>query len=399
MPILSTNPALTRTVQPICPFFYQCGGCDTQDVAYSDQVAFKQFELEKLFSTLVTSQTVWHPFLNSQEKYPRYYRNKIRFGFLEREGKILPSRHAKGEHDADIPIDRCFLASPEADQIMNATASFATEQAWKVYNSDSNSGWLKHLLIREGKFTGQILISLVTTQHAIPQQDQWLKLIQENLPKVVSIYQTQTSGKNNELSQDYLLWGKTRIEEKVGEYTFIISPHAFFQTNSLMLETLYTTISQRARPQSKDILWDLYAGSATIGIFLSPKLKQVISLENNQQNKADAEWNIQHNQIENLQFWGESVDRLTSNSFLRSLPSASIIVVDPPRAGISAKLRQILPHLTPHRLIYISCNPLTAQRDCQELIRNGYRLESVQGIDMFPHTHHCEVIIELILPK
>lgn len=379
---------------PICPFFNTCGGCDTQDITYSRQTVQKDLWLTSLFSSIATKH-LWKPFIHSTSKYPTYFRGKIRFGFVQNEGTICPSRHAKGEEDAEIAVDACYLQSELSVAISLFTAQFATTHSWRIFNSKISSGWLKHILIREGKQTGECLVSLVTTQMVPPHLQEWVGEICKRFPQVKSVYHTVTQGQNNELSQDFHLAGETHITERVGECLFYISPHAFFQTNGLMVQTLYDAIMNMSTITSTSTVWDLYAGSATIGIYLSNLAKDVISIESNPDNCRDAAKNCIANSVTNLTMYEGQVDKILTSTFITSHSSPSIIIVDPPRAGLSSSLKNILPNLKNHSLVYVSCNPVTCLRDCQQLIERGYVVETLQGIDMFPHSYHSEMIIRL----
>jgi 23S rRNA (uracil1939-C5)-methyltransferase len=381
-----------------CPFFPSCGGCQIQDLDYSAQVELKAQKLHNLFDPLVP-ENKWLPFLYSPSSVPQYFRNKIRYGFLAQNGVISGSRHEVGDFRADIAINQCFLQSPTSVQILNLTADFATQNGWQVFTAQTNqkkvSGWLKHLLVREGKKTGEFLISLVTTETEIPNQKEWIEKLTTNFPNLKSIYQTKTKGKDNSQSQDFHLWGALGIKEMVGQKQFFISPHAFFQTNGEMVDQLYKHIESVSQLQSTDFFWDLYAGSATIGIYLSGLVKEVISIENNPQNIADAQQNIELNKVFNLKLLAGDVATVLDSHFINTHPRPSVIVLDPPRAGLAPALLNILPALGRHRLIYVSCNPKTCLEDCAKLVKKGYQIDNICGIDMFPHSQHVECVLSL----
>ncbi len=387
----SFAPLVPKTAQPVCPYFGVCGGCDCQDIAYKDQLQAKHTWLADLFAPL-KPQTVL-PILGSPQEYPVFFRNKIRFGFIRHEGKVWPSRHKKGEEAADIPADHCYLQSEEANKIIRLIARCADEFNWTLYNPKTESGWLKHILIRQGKRTGEIMVALVTDALPIPEEEGFVIAIQKELPFVSSLYQTQSWGKSLETLEDRLIFGTERIHEKVGEYTFAISPQAFFQTNSEMIETLYGATAELAGSGKQ--LWDLYAGSATIGLFLHKNFQHVLSIEVNESNIADANINCTLNNVENLTIVPGAVEDVLTSAFLKEHAAPDCIVVDPPRAGLHQRLRILLPNLKAQRIVYVSCNPFTCLRDCMELTRQGYVLTTLQPIDMFPHSWHAEMIAVL----
>jgi 23S rRNA (uracil1939-C5)-methyltransferase len=382
------------SITPICPYFYQCGGCESQDIPYAQQLSTKETWLRTLFHGVVPEE-MWQPIIGSPDEYPTYFRNKIRFSFVREEGKVFASRHQKGSDEADIPVDQCFLLSPIADKIMNLTAAIATEYEWSLYDPKTRSGWLKHLLIRQGKKTGEFLVSLVTDEGSNEGVGNWSERIKAEIPEVVSIYLLQSWGASNTRFEDSLLWGKKGITETVGTYTFWISPHSFFQTNGSMVETMYTTISEHAGLTGSEHLWDLYAGSATIGMFLSEKAGKVTSIESNPANVADAKWNIEHNTIHNISVHEGLVEQLVTSAFICEVGPPDVVIVDPPRAGLHERFRNLLPNLAAGKIVYVSCNPISCLRDVREIAASGYRITAAQGIDMFPHSWHCELILTL----
>jgi 23S rRNA (uracil1939-C5)-methyltransferase len=311
------------------------------------------------------------------------------------EGKVFASRHQKGSDEADIPVTLCFLQSPVTDRIMNLTAELATEYSWTLYDPTSRSGWLKHLLVREGKETGQFLVALVTDEGKVDGLSAWSERLQKEIPEVVSIYHSHSWGASNTRFDDTLLWGAPGITEKVGEYTFWISPHSFFQTNGKQVHALYSLIAEHAALGGTEHLWDMYAGSATIGIFLSKLCKKVTSIESNTANVGDAAWNLHENSVVNVEIVEGQVEDVVTSAFAHERGLPDVVVVDPPRAGLHERFRTMLPNLGAKRIVYVSCNPATCLRDLRDITRSGYKVVQAQGIDMFPHTSHCEVVITL----
>lgn len=378
------------TVTPVCPYFSVCGGCSCQDVSYQDQLRAKQEWIHQLFAPL--NPGVSRKILGSGSEYPVFFRNKIRFSFIEHDGMVWPSRHPKGSSKADIPVETCFLQSEEANRIIRATAAHATTHNWSLYNPETGSGWLKHILIRQGKHTGEIMVVAITDQSPVPGLEAWLAALQAAAP-VTSVYQGTSWGKDLITITDVHLWGATHIHEKVGDYTFAISPQAFFQTNSEMVQTLYDAVVDAAG--TGDWLWDLYAGSATIGCYLSKQFSSVVSIESNESNCRDGEFNIAHNAVQNLTLHQGLVEEVVTSAFIKEQGTPDCVVVDPPRAGLHVRTRQLLGGMRSQRLVYVSCNPITALRDCRELVASGYTLESIQPIDMFPHSWHAELVAVL----
>lgn len=382
----------SQTVKPICPYFGVCGGCDSQDIAYADQLAAKSNWLTAVFKDLKPDQI--HPIIGSGEAYPIFFRNKIRFNFQWEAGQVVPTRHQKGNDNADITAWECYLQSPEANQVIQFIAKFATSAKWRLYDTKTQAGWLKHVLIRQAKSSREVMLVVISDESPIPALPQFIQAVQTELPFVTSLYHSTTFGSSTEQLTDQLLWGQPRISEQVGDWRFWISPQAFFQTNGAMLETFYNRIAELAG--SGQQLWDLYAGSATIGSYLSRQFEQVLCIESNPANLEDAQLNLETNQIQNLELVAGKVEDILTSSFISTNPVPDVIVLDPPRAGLHPRLRQLVPQLKAKQIVYASCNPLTCLRDCRELLQNGYRLASIQPIDMFPHSWHCEMIAVLV---
>ncbi|HSI20754.1 MAG TPA: 23S rRNA (uracil(1939)-C(5))-methyltransferase RlmD [Verrucomicrobiae bacterium] len=381
-------------ITPVCPYFYQCGGCDSQDISYPKQLAAKEQRLRSLFGASVP-EAAWQPIVGSPEEYPLYFRNKIRFAFVREGDVVRPSRHQKGSEEGDIPVDRCFLLSPVGDLIMNLTARAATDFGWTLYNPATRSGWLKHLLIREGKATGEILVSLVTDEGKMDGLTAWADSLRESVPAVVSIFHSRSWGATNTRFEDDLLWGELGITDKIGNFTCFVSPHAFFQPNGSMVTALYQTIEKHAGLQGSEHVWDLYAGSATIGMFLSGNASKVTCIESNEANCADANWNLQKNNVTNVTVHTGAVEDVVTSAFCQSTGLPDVVILDPPRAGLHERFRRLLPNLGPKKVVYTSCNPTTCYRDIQDLGRAGYRVTQATGVDMFPHTWHCELVLTL----
>jgi 23S rRNA (uracil1939-C5)-methyltransferase len=362
-------------------------------VPYTEQLATKETWLRNLFGETIPAD-VWQPIMGTSDAYPTYFRNKIRFSFIEVDGVVQPSRHQKGSEEADIPVDRCFLQSPECDVLMNLTAKIATDYDWSLYSPTTRSGWLKHLLVRQGKQTGEFLVALVTDDAKVRGITEWVTAITSAVPQVKSVYHSQSWGASTDRFEDTLLWGEPGITERIGKYTFWISPHAFFQTNGSMVGELYNLIGEHAGLQGTEHVWDLYAGSATIGIFLSDIAGRVTSIESNPANCGDADWNLRHNAVTNVTIHQGNVEDVVTSAFCTETGLPDVVIIDPPRAGLHERFRTLLPNLKAQKIIYASCNPATCLRDIQALSRT-YRVTRATGIDMFPHTWHCELVLTL----
>ena len=376
--------------KPFCPYLSTCGGCSDTPLSYPEFAQAKDLALRQLFCNLIP-ENIWKEFILYPNNEPIFFRNKIRFGFLDQNGRICPSRHARNSSVANIPIEGCYLQSEQCNEIINFVARFAEANKWSVYlDKSGGKGWLKSITIREGKVTNQIMVLITTNTNHFPNQEEFIASITARFPNIRSIYQTITTGKNNEDFSDLLIWGDAQIQEMISGFRYQISPHAFFQTNSQLLPTLYDEIANFV-PENTKTLWDLYAGSATIGIFLSKHSERVVGIESNAQNIIDAKQNILINQTENVSiFEGQVEDVCNSQFILNYFPD--VVVVDPPRAGLSSKTIQLLLSIKPKRIIYVSCNPQSCLTNLKELTKRTYSIISAQGVDCFPRSEHCEMI-------
>lgn len=377
-------------VNSFCPYLSTCGGCKNTSLSYADFSASKEVELKAMFKEIITDD-LWKPFVKSNQLEPKFFRNKTRFGFLEVDGRVYPSRHSLNSSEANIPIEWCGLQSEECNSIINFVAEYAMSNNWSLYlDKSGGQGWLKSITIRESKSTNQFMVIILTNNEPFLDRNQFCTTITAKYPNIKSIYHTTTVGKNSENFTDRLIWGKPYIQDKIGEYTYHISPHSFFQTNDEMLVPLYDEISCLI-PEGSEVIWDLYAGSASIGIYLSKKASKILCIESNEQNIKDGMLNIEYNKLQNIQMVGGLVEKACTSKFINdNFPS--VVIVDPPRAGLSEKTLQLLMSIKPNRIIYTSCNPATCLKNCEILTQKIYKISSAVGVDCFPRSQHCEMV-------
>lgn len=383
---------------PFCPHYSECGGCECQEIPYPEQVRLKEQRLHRTFTPLLEQYpaTQFLPMVRSQEETPTRYRNKIRFSFIKEGGRIVPSRHRKGDDRAEVAVSTCYLATELTERIVLETARIATDYGWEPYDPLKKSGWLRHILVRHASRTNQVLVALVTdpSHEASEQIVKWATSLGELDPAIRSISHLIDRDAGSGPLEERLLFGTPTIEDQIGPRRFLVSTQSFFQTNDQMVETLYEKVRQSAGEGA--CCWDLYAGSATIGIWLSTAFTSVLSIENNPANIEDAHSNLEKNSIGNLMVIEGAVEQVLTSAFLHEHKAPDCIVVDPPRAGLHPRARQVLSSIVKQsksRLVYVSCNPQTCIRDCLEMTDNGLTATSIQGVDMFPHTWHSECIV------
>ncbi len=383
-------PSSPQTRPPVscaaaCPFFGVCGGCDFQDSLYTDQLTWKEQRLRELLTPLKVPAEKWLPMRHSDQEYPVYFRNKIRYGLcLDEQGNYAISRHAPENASSEVAVTTCLLQSERSVLVGSITAKLAQKYEWSLYDPKAQEGWFRHLLIREGKYTGELLVGLVTSMEGPAEEVvEWGRAIAEIEGCVGVVWVQDIEGK----LEDILLSGRSYLYEQLGDLRFRISLHAFFQTNSEMAAKLYQAAADAV--QGSKVVWDLYAGSATIGCAVAKNAEKVLSIESNPSALEDAEENKLLNHATNLEFRSGTVEDMLKPADLATAPDA--IIVDPPRAGLTQQARTLITYARPKKLVYISCNPNTFLRDALALQLGGFKIKEIGGFDLFPHSHHQEV--------
>ncbi|OQA04211.1 MAG: 23S rRNA (uracil-C(5))-methyltransferase RlmCD [bacterium ADurb.Bin400] len=374
--IIDSSPHRTN---PPCPFFDLCGSCDHQNIPYEHQLTLKN----DIFREILLRQKIHltpENIISTAAADSFQYRNSLRLFATKINGQVYFTRHTIEGYNSFVPINHCLLMTDYNNQLLAPILH--------VLNNHQNSTiTLWQVRIREGIFTGESMVDFITIGSHLPEKDGLIKTLQQ-FPHVKSIYHTIATSKNlNHLSHK-LLFGAPCIHEKVGKYIFRISPESFFQPNSRNIQTLYNVINNYAAPNQNDTLLDLYCGTGTIGIYLSNKVGKIIGIENSASAIKDAHYNAAINNISHASYHCGDVERiLASKSF-----SADIVIIDPPRAGLTNKTILALSKINFQRIVYASCNPTTFARDVAKFREQNIHLTKVQPIDMFPHTHHIECV-------
>jgi len=375
------KPSSLRT-KPRCPYFNQCGGCEHQNIGYNDQLKLK----EQIFAETLKRQgveTEIMPILAGSDS-PFYYRNSIRFFFvINKNDEILFARHNFLYKEGFIEVEKCCLQSETANNILSKLKAYINK------NIDCKSSFWQ-LKIREGKFTGEFMIEVITKDYDLPEEKGIIETLKQ-FKEIKSVYHTIALNKSLRNLKRRLIYGSPVIYEKIGKFKFQISPESFFQTNSLGIHTLYDKIKELAEVKMGDNVLDLYCGTGTIGIYLSTFAKKVVGVESIQKTVNDARDNAKINHVPNCEFINSDVELFLSKSIIHD-SRFNILVVDPPRAGLSKEIIKKLSAISYKRLIYVSCNPATFARDIKIFETYGLKLIKVQPIDMFPQTHHIECV-------
>ena len=405
------SPAPDRIV-PFCPHFGVCGGCKWQMLPYSKQLEYKQQQVHDQLQRIGQVEfPPLQPIVGSPKE--RYYRNKLEFTFStqryrttdeikQAEGAELPKEpalgfHAPGLFDKVVPIQTCYLQQEPTNLLLNVLRTYTEARQLEYYDYRKQYGWLRNIILRITR-TGEILINLVMHHEDEKERVALLEHIKENVPGITSLNYTINPKMNDTIYDLDVIcyYGKEYIEEALEDFRFKISPKSFFQTNTYQAEALYRLTREFAGLTGTEVLYDLYCGTGSIGIFCSKGAKKVIGIEVVEDAVKDAYENAKMNGLDHCQFYAGDVAAICTDEFFAEHGTPDVIITDPPRAGMHEKLvKQILKMRAP-KVVYVSCNPATQARDLQ-LLDEAYKVTRLQPVDMFPHTHHIENIALLEL--
>ncbi len=403
-PLKLIQPSPLR-MEPPCRHFGYCGGCKWQNVPYETQLQFKTEQVKEALEHIGgIAQPPVLPALPSPKIFG--YRNKMEFSFSgnrwltpeELKNPDIKKDFALGFHvpryfDRILDIEYCWLQSETLNRVLEFSRRFFKESGLPVYHLRKHEGILRFLVLRESTAFGEVMVNVVTAEPISKIMKQFAPQLQEAIPEVVSIYNgvNRRSGQTAFAEELYLIAGEAVIRERLGELEFRISPNSFFQTNTLQAENLYRKVVEFAQLSGKEEVWDLYAGTGTIALFLASSAHKVVGFELVESAVADAYENARRNKVTNATFV-EGDLRKTIRQFHGS---PDVIVCDPPRAGMHPDVVKAILNANPPRIVYVSCNPATMARDLV-MLKEHYQLEQVQPVDMFPHTYHIESVALLV---
>jgi len=381
-----------QRVEPACAHFGVCGGCRFQDLAYEAQLEQKQAQVRDALQRLGGfAEPPLEPIVPcAPEIY--HYRNKLEYSFTRTDDGVSLGFHRAGRWDEVLEVERCWLTDDVGNGIRDAVRDWAREEGLQPYSQADGGGYLRHLVVRQGRNTGQALVQLVTAPGE-KFETGYLVDVLRRFPEVRSIHWSinDTPAEVTNLPSR-LLWGEPWIEEELCGLRFRVRPNAFLQTNSAMAETLYGLAREAAQLAGNETVWDLYCGIGTIGLSLARDALTVWGVEVSEESVACALENAELNGITNAAFFAGNVGQVVEELLERSGPP-DVVVVDPPRAGLAGKALRHLGRLGAPRLVYVSCNPATLAGDGKTLRDEyGYELVRATPVDMFPHTPHVECV-------
>ena len=370
-----------------CPHAKKCGGCQLQNMTYERQLSFKQVKVIKLLGKYRHVDEI------VGMQHPYHYRNKVQAAFGERHGEIISGIYQSSTHKI-VPVDSCLIEDEKADEIIVTVRKLLKSFKLRAFNDVAMKGFLRHVLIKRGFSSGQIMVVLVTSVMDFPKEEQFVNALLTRHPDITTVVQNINNKRTSLLlgEDSRVLYGTGYIEEDLCGFRFRISPKAFYQINPIQTEILYNKALQFAELTGKETVLDAYCGTGTIGIIASPKAKRVVGVELNGDAVKDARVNAELNGVKNIEFYEDDAGRFMVGAAQKGV-KYDVVIMDPPRAGASLDFLKCLVTLAPKKVVYISCNPETQARDLAFLVKNGYKVKKIQPVDMFPHTEHVECVV------
>jgi 23S rRNA (uracil1939-C5)-methyltransferase len=400
-------------VKPFCSHFGVCGGCQWQMLPYEQQMAYKHKQVvDNLTRIAKIALPEIPPIIGASET--EGYRNKVEYTFATEkfipfeefklmkasgeEPKKVPGVggfHARGFFEKVVEIDTCYLQAEPTNEIRKTVVNFAIENQMPFYNIKQHQGWLRNMFVRNTT-KGEWMVNLILGYDGKEKREELLNLLLEKFPQITTLLYT-INEKRNDSMQDLepkVFSGNGYITEMLEDFAFKVSPKSFFQTNSKQAEKLYQVTRDFAELTGKEVVYDLYCGTGSIGIFCSKKAKKIIGVEMVAEAIEDAKENARMNNLTDTAFFAGDVIDICDDAFFESHGKPDVIITDPPRAGMHEKLVRKLLEMEAPTIVYVSCNPATQARDLG-LLSEKYTVTKIQPVDMFPHTLHIENVVQL----
>lgn len=371
-----------------CPHCRECGGCEYLMHSYADELKEKQKTVEKLLKGYCRVD----PIIGMKE--PEHYRNKVHVVFdHDRKGNPISGVYEEGTHTV-IPVESCLIHNKKADEIIAIIRGMLKSFKIMTYDEDTGYGLLRHVLIRTGFSTGEIMVVLVLSSPILPSKNNFVKALLKIHPEITTMVINVNDKKTSMVlgEKEHVIYGKGYIEDRLCDKVFRISPKSFYQVNPAQTEVLYNKAIELAELTGRETVVDAYCGIGTIGIVAADHAKRVIGVELNKDAVKDAKINAKRNETRNIEFYQND-----AGDFMAQMASyketVDLVFMDPPRAGSTEKFLDALVALKPKKVVYISCNPETLERDLKYLTKKGYKAQVAVPVDMFPWTEHVECVV------
>ncbi len=373
-----------------CPVFKKCGGCQYLNLTYEEQLEKKKKELQRLLKGICPI----HEVIGMEN--PWHYRNKVHAVFShDRKGNPISGVYQENSHIV-LPVESCLIEDEKADEIIGTIRGMLKSFKIRTYDEDTGYGLLRHVLVKRGFATGEIMVVLVTASPVFPSRNNFVKALRQKHPEITTVIQN-INGRDTSMvlgDREQVLYGKGYIEDVLCGCRFRISARSFYQVNPVQTEVLYSKAMEYAGLTGKETVVDAYCGIGTIGIVASRKAKQVTGVELNPDAVRDAVRNARANKIDNIRFYqgdaGDFLQKMAANG-----EKADVVFMDPPRSGSTERFMAAAAAMGPKRIVYVSCGPDTLARDLKYLRKKGYRVEKGVGVDLFPWTGHVETVIQM----
>ncbi|MCQ2406285.1 MAG: 23S rRNA (uracil(1939)-C(5))-methyltransferase RlmD [Oscillospiraceae bacterium] len=384
-------PDKLQPVKKLCPVAGKCGGCQLQNMAYPDQLKYKQSLVIGLLGKFCRVDDIIG--MDS----PFFYRNKVQAAFGKGRNGIISGVYQSSSHKI-VPIDSCLLEDKKADEIIVFIRELCRKHKVSIFNDETGKGFLRHVLVKRSFATNEIMVCLVTGTAQFPGKRDFIESLLSRFPEITTIIQNV----NNKFTslvlgkEEHVLYGPGKIEDVLLGKRFLISAPSFYQINPFQTEALYSLAINGMKLRKTDTLVDAYCGTGTIGIAASDKVMEVIGVELNPAAVKDAIANAKRNKAENCRFFkGDAGDFLLAAA--EEGMKADAVIMDPPRAGRTATFVSSLCPMSPSRVAYVSCDPEALARDLKYLTTHGYKVNKITPLDMFPHSNHVETVCLLVL--
>ena len=379
-----------REIRWNCPAAAKCGGCQLTRLSYAEQLQWKQQRVAELLDGICEVR----PILGMDD--PFHYRNKVHAVLsVDKAGKPISGVYAMGTHRV-VPVRHCLIEDRRADRIIQTIVAMLPAYKLRIYNEYTHRGFLRHILIRTGHVTGQIMVVLVATSLEFPGKKAFVQELIQRHPEITTVVLNCNQRETSMVlgTKEITLYGEGYMEDELCGKRFRISPQSFYQVNAKQCEVLYRTAIDAAQLTGAETLLDAYCGTGTIGLCASDGCKQLIGVELNADAIRDAKENARRNGVENARFLCDDAGRFMQK-LAKEGNAPDVVMMDPPRAGSDQKFLQSLLMLKPKRVVYVSCNPETLARDLRVLVDGGYQAEWATPVDMFPGTEHVETVVLL----
>lgn len=371
-----------------CPVMNKCGGCQIQQYSYEKQLEEKQKQVNMLLDKYCKVENI----IGMSDPY--YYRNKVHAVFdTDKKGNVISGVYEGGTHRV-VNIDSCLIEDQRADKIIVTIRGMLKSFKIRTYNEDTGVGLLRHVLIRTGHKSGEIMVVLVLGSHVFPSKNNFIKALLKAHPEITTIVMNVNNKRTSMVlgEREQVIYGKGYIEDALCDKVFRISPKSFYQINPVQTEILYGKAIELASLKGNEEIIDAYCGIGTIGIIASDYVKKVIGVELNRDAVKDAITNAKRNKVKNIFFYNQDAGEFM-NQMAHEKQSADVVFLDPPRSGSTEQFLDSMISMSPKKVIYISCNPVTLERDLAYLVKRGYEAKTAIPVDMFPGTEHVETVV------